>query len=164
MGAWDNAPEPEGSGVTYVTLKDGDKFIGRVESVELVTIPKNTLPQQPTDLTDVPQVVYTGTDGLTYQMTYTTAVMKNAILRLRPEVGTWVFHHRIGKAPGKSYVNAVVREAQPHEYEVSRTAQPVPGNESYTVPATEARVASAPETKSFSAEPSGPAGDDAPPF
>ena len=35
MGAWDNAPEPEGSGVTFVSLKDGDKFIGRTEKVEL---------------------------------------------------------------------------------------------------------------------------------
>jgi hypothetical protein len=160
MGAWDNAPEAEGSGVNFVTLKDGDKFVGRVESVELVTIPKGTLPQQPQDLTDVPQVIYTGVDGQTYQMTYTTAVMKNAILRLRPEIGTWVFHHRIGKAPGKSYVNAVVRAALPHEYEVSRTAQPVPANDSYT-------VSSAPEAKSFDAEPAasaGPVGDDAPPF
>lgn len=155
MGAWDNAPEAEGSGVNFVTLKDGDKFIGRVESVELVTIPKGTLPQQPADLTDVPQVIYTGVDGQTYQMTYTTAVMKNAILRLRPEIGTWVFHHRIGKAPGKSYVNAVVRAALPQEYETtSKTAQPIPSNDSYT-------VSSAPEAKSFSAE---PAGDDAPPF
>lgn len=155
MGAWDNAPEPEGSGVNFVTLKDGDKFVGRVESVELVTIPKNTLPNQPTDLENVPQVVYTGVDGQTYQFTYTTAVLRNGILRLKPEPGTWVFHHRIGKAPGKSYVNAVVRLAQPNEYQAtSPTAQPVPENESYTVP-------SAPEAQSFNAE---PAGDDAPPF
>jgi hypothetical protein len=155
MGAWDNAPEPEGSGVTFVSLKDGDQFIGRTEKVELVTIPANTLPQQPVDLVDVPRVTYTGIDGLTYQLTYTTAVMKNAILRLRPEIGTWVFHHRIGKAPGKSYVNAVVREAYPNEYErTSRTAQPVPENTSYEVPAT---------TSGLSA-PAGPVGDDAPPF
>lgn len=158
MGAWDNAPEPEGSGITYVSLKDGDKFIGRTEKVELVTIPANTLPQQPNDLEDIPQVTYTGIDGLLYQVTYTTAVMKNAILRLRPEIGTWVFHHRIGKAPGKSYVNAVVREAYPQEYErSSNTAQPVPQNDSYT-------VSSAPEAKTFNAEPTGPAGDDSPPF
>lgn len=158
MGAWDNAPEPEGSGVTYVSLKDGDKFVGRTEKVELVTIPANTLPQQPQALEEIPQVTYTGVDGLTYQLTYTTAVMKNAILRLRPEIGTWVFHHRIGKAPGKSYVNAVVREARPEEYErSSKTAQPVPESASYTVPAKE-------EPKSFSAEPTGPVADDAPPF
>lgn len=154
MGAWDNAPEPEGSGVNYVTLNDGDKFVGRVESVELVTIPAGTLPNQPTDLTDVPRVIYTGVDGQTYQFTYTTAVLRNGILRLRPEPGTWVFHHRLGKAKGKNYVNAVVRLAQPHEYEVSRTPQPVSEPASYEVPATDSGLSA----------PAGPVGDDAPPF
>jgi hypothetical protein len=156
MGAWDGAPEAEGSGVTFVSLKDGEKFIGRTEKVELITIPAGTLPQQPNDLTDVPQVTYTGVDGLTYQVTYTTAVMKNAILRLRPEIGTWVFHHRIGKAPGKSYVNAVVRAAQPEEYETKRGGQ-APVNAF----AEETRV---PSTDSGLSAPAGPVGDDAPPF
>lgn len=155
MGAWDNAPEPGGPEVNFVSLKDGDKFIGRVESVELITIPAGTLPNQPNDLEDVPEVIYTGRDGVKYSFKYTTAVLRNGILRLKPEPGTWVFHHRIGKATGKNYVNAVVREATPEEVNgYSSTPQPAPENTSYSTPAASTGLSA----------PAGPVGDDAPPF
>lgn len=161
MGAWDGAPEPGGPEVNFVSLKDGDTFIGRVESVEIKDIPAGSMPNQPADLVGIPHVIYTGRDGLKYEFKYTTAVLRNGILRLKPEPGTWVYNHRIGKAPGKAYVTGVVREATPEEADgTSRTAQHLPQNQSYTVPA-------APEQKSFSAEPEkpkGPVGDDAPPF
>lgn len=152
---WENAPEPEGPAVNFVSLKDGDKFIGRVESVEIKDIPAGSMPNQPSDLVNIPHVIYTGVDGQTYEFKYTTAVLRNGILRLKPNIGEWVFNHRIGKPAGKAYVMGVVRLAEPHEYERnSSTAQPVPENTSYT-------VSSAPEPKSFNAE---PVGDDAPPF
>lgn len=158
MGAWDNAPEPGGPEINFISLKDGDKFIGRVESVEIKDIPAGSMPNQAADLKDIPHVIYTGRDGAKYEFKYTTAVLRNGILRLKPEPGTWVFNHRFGKAPGKAYINGLVREATPEEVNgTSATAQPVPQNDSYT-------VSSAPEAKSFSAEPAGPAGDDAPPF
>lgn len=121
MSAWDKAPEPTGSGVNFVTLKDGDKFVGKVVSeVEFITIPAGTLPNQPEDLEDVPKIVYEGTDGLTYEFKYTTSVLRNGILKLgkagKVEPGDWIYHHRIGKATGKTYVNAVVRPAKPEEY------------------------------------------------
>lgn len=117
---WDQAPDTTGSGKNFVTLKDGDKFVGRVvRDVEFVTIPKDTLPNQPTDLVDVPEVIYEGLDGLEYEFRYTTAVLKNGIIRLgkagKVEIGDWVFHHRIGKATGKNYVNAVIRPATAEE-------------------------------------------------
>jgi hypothetical protein len=153
MGAWDNAPEPEGPEVNFVSLKDGDKFIGRVESVELITIPAGTLPAQKDDLHDVPKVIYTGLDGTQYEFKYTTAVFRNGILRLKPEPGTWVFHHRIGQATGKSYVNAVIRLAQPGEYDGTRPA-PVSTPQETRVPSTDSGLSA----------PAGPVGDDAPPF
>lgn len=114
MGSWDNAPEASGPTTLFVSLKDGDKFVGKVLSVEFITIPAGTMPQQPTDLEDVPLVKYEGTDGQEYEFKYTTAVFRNGILRLKPEVGTWVFHHRIGRNK-RGYVDAVIRVARPEE-------------------------------------------------
>lgn len=152
MGAWDNAPEPQGPAVNFVNLKNtGDEFVGRVETVELITIPAGTLPQQPQDLVDIPKVIYTGVDGQTYEFKYTTAVFRNGILRLRPEPGTWVYHRRLAKNP-KGYVDGIIREA--------RAEETVAGGATATTPRTAAPV----EQKPFSAEPAGPAGDDAPPF
>jgi hypothetical protein len=88
--------------------------VGKVLSVEFITIPAGTMPQQPTDLEDVPLVKYEGTDGQEYEFKYTTAVFRNGILRLKPEVGTWVFHHRIGRNK-RGYVDAVIRVARPEE-------------------------------------------------
>jgi hypothetical protein len=117
---WDQAPEPTGSGKNFVTLKDGDKFVGQVvQEVEFVTIPAGQLPNQPADLVDIPQVIYRGVDGLEYEFTYTTTVLRNGIIRLgqagNVEIGDWVFHHRIGKATGKTYVSAVIRPATAEE-------------------------------------------------
>src|SRR6476620_3636814 len=156
MGAWDNAPEPEGPEFNFVSLSnEGDEFVGRVESVELITIPKGTLPQQPADLHDIPRLMYTGTDGQTYEFKDPTAVFRNGILRLKPEPGTWVYHRRGAKNP-KGYVEGIIREA--------RTEETQPGaRTSYSVPAEKvgARTAPPAQEKSFNAE---PAGDDAPPF
>lgn len=151
MGAWDNAPEPGGPEVNFVSLRAGEKFIGRVESVEIITIPKGTLPNQPADLVDIPQVIYTGVDGQTYEFKYTTAVLRNAILRLKPEPGTWVFNHNLGKNP-RGYNDGVVREARPEEYDPAKQAP---------APDREPRV---PSTDSGLKAPAGPVGDDAPPF
>lgn len=151
MGAWDNAPEPEGPEANFVSLKDGDTFVGQVQSVELITIPAGTLPNQPKDLEDIPKVMYLGVDGRTWEFKYTTAVLRNGILRLRPEVGTWVYHHRIGKSPGKTYVDAVVREAHPEEYNRTSGPAPAPQAQAPAAPAAEAPAA-------------GPVQDDAPPF
>ena len=155
--AWDGAPEAEGPAVNFVSLKStGDEFVGRVESVELITIPAGTLPQQPQDLPDVPKVIYTGVDGQTYEFKYTTAVFRNGILRLRPEPGTWVYHKRLAKNP-KGYIDGIIR--------VARAEETVPGgNASYSAPATQPREAAPLQEKSFDAEPSGPVADNAPPF
>jgi hypothetical protein len=152
MGAWDNAPEPGGPEVNFVSLKDGDKFIGRVESVEIKDIPAGTMPNQPADLVDIPHVLYTGRDGAKYEFKYTTAVLRNGILRLKPEPGTWVFNHRIGKAPGKAYVNGVVREATPEEVNGPSVSAPAP--QENRVPSTDAGLSA----------PAGPVQDSAPPF
>lgn len=148
MGAWDKAPEPEGPAINFVSLKNaGDEFVGRVESVELITIPAGTLPQQPTDLHDVPKVIYTGVDGQEYEFKYTTAVFRNGILRLRPEPGTWVYHKRLQKNP-KGYIDGIIRAAKPEETTPGRV------NSSYQTPATSSGLSA----------PAGPVGDDAPPF
>jgi len=151
MGAWDNAPEPGGPEVNFVSLTNtGDEFVGRVESVELITIPKGTLPNQPADLVDIPRVMYTGVDGQEYEFKYTTAVFRNGILRLRPEPGTWVYHKRLAKNP-KGYIDGIIREARPEET--------TPGaRTTYSVPAE------TPSTSSGLSAPAGPVGDDAPPF
>jgi hypothetical protein len=157
--AWNGAPEPEGPEFNFVSLKnEGDEFVGQVKSVELITIPKGTLPQQPTDLHDIPRVMYTGVDGQEYEFKYTTAVFRNGILRLRPEPGTWVYHRRGGKNP-KGYIDGVVREARPEET--------TPGaRTTYSAPAESvgAREVAPAQAKTFNAEPTGPATDDAPPF
>lgn len=151
--AWNGAPEPEGPEFNFVSLKnEGDEFVGQVKSVELITIPKGTLANQPADLTDIPRVMYTGVDGQEYEFKYTTAVFRNGILRLRPEPGTWVYHKRLDKNP-KGYINAIIREA--------RIEETTPGTRvTYSVP-QETRVTS---TDSGLSAPAGPVGDDAPPF
>lgn len=162
MGAWDNAPEPEGPAVNFVTLKEpGDEFVGRVETVELVTLKADELPQswnQKSDLENVPKIVYTGVDGQTYEFKYTTAVFRNGILRLKPEPGTWVYHKRLQKNP-KGYIDGIIREARPEETTPG-------GNASYSVPAANVGARDVPpaQTKTFNAEPSGPVTDDSPPF
>lgn len=153
MGAWDNAPEPQGPAVNFVSLKNtGDEFVGRVESVELITIPAGTLPQQPQDLVDVPRVMYTGVDGQTYEFKYTTAVFRNGILRLRPEPGTWVYHKRLAKNP-KGYVDGVIR--------VARTEETIPGGVALAPRASEPAT---PSTDAGLRAPAGPVADNAPPF
>jgi hypothetical protein len=131
--AWDGAPKP--STGAYVTLRDGEVFVGRFESVEFVTIPKGQMPNQPNDLTDVPRAVYTDKDGDTTRFDYTNTAAKNGILNLKPEPGTWVYHKREGRATGATYVSWDIREATGNEIPTLGSAQATP---KASVPVSEA--------------------------
>lgn len=112
--AWDKAPEARVQ--RKVILKDGETFIGRVKSVSFETIPASTFPNQPKDLVDVPVIVYEDRQGNEREYEYVGTVAQNAILNLKPEPGTLVFNHRIGRAAGKTYVDGTYREATEAEF------------------------------------------------
>jgi hypothetical protein len=111
--AWDKAPEARVQ--RKVILSDGGTFIGKVKKVEFITIPKGTFNNQPTDLTEVPMITFDDRQGNEREFEYVGTVARNAILNLKPEIGTWVFNKRIGRATGKGYVDGTYREATPEE-------------------------------------------------
>jgi len=86
-----------------------------VKSVSFETIPAGKFPNQPKDLTGVPVIVYEDRKGNEREFEYVGTVAQNAILNLKPEPGTWVFNHRIGRAAGKTYVDGIYREATTEE-------------------------------------------------
>lgn len=104
---WDQFPpvDPDANANRYIILKnDGDTYTGVITKISSKTIPADTFPSQPVDLTDVPVITFE--DGR--ELSAHATVVKNALLEMRPPVGAKLYLRRNGRPKGKSWVDYTV--------------------------------------------------------